>query len=545
VTDWWRTAVVYQIYPRSFADGNGDGIGDFEGATSRLKYLHGLGVDAVWLSPFYLSPQRDGGYDVADYREVDPVFGTVADAEAFIHRAHELGIRVVIDVVPNHTSSEHRFFQEALVSEPGSPAWARYHCVEGGGAGGVEPPNGWQSIFGGSAWSPITAPDGAPSGWWYLHLFDSSQPDVNWSHPDVVEEFDATLRFWFDRGVDGVRIDVAHGLVKAAGYPEVHPPEGGGAPVTWATPYFDQPEVHGIYRRWRHIADSYDPPRIFVAEAWLDSPEKRARYLREGELHTAFNFDLTIAEWDPAQWRASIDASLAADALVGAPTTWVTENHDVRRAPTRYGSRVLHRELPDPEDVARGRARSLAATMAILALPGTAYLYNGQELGLEEVIDLPDALRQDPQFARTAGAWLGRDGCRVPLPWRRAGSSLGFGPDGGAPPWLPQPASWSDLSVEAQDGLDVSFLERVRAALSARRSNASLLHGGFEWADDITGDGVLAFRRHLNGAPALLCAVNMGSAPVSLPTGGVLCASVVLREVGVLPPDSAVWLIEV
>ena len=316
MTDWWRTAVVYQIYPRSFADADGDGVGDLPGALQRLDHLHRLGIDAVWFSPFYASPQRDGGYDVADYRAVDPVFGTVADAEAFVARAHELGIRTILDVVPNHTSSEHRFFREAMASEPGSPAWARYHCVRGRGEAGENPPNNWQSIFAGPAWSPVRDADGAPTGWWYLHLFDSSQPDVNWDHPDVVAEFDAMLRFWFDRGVDGMRIDVAHGLVKQPGYPDVVPPQGGGAPVTWPTPYFDQPGVHDVYRRWRDIADSYDPPRIFVAEAWLDSPDKRARYLRQGELHTAFNFDLALAEWDAGQWRTVIDASIAADAPV-------------------------------------------------------------------------------------------------------------------------------------------------------------------------------------------------------------------------------------
>jgi len=539
--EWWRSAVVYQIYPRSFADGDGDGLGDLPGATSRLDYLRDLGVDAVWLSPFYRSPQRDGGYDVADYRDVDPVFGTLRDAESFVRRSHDLGIRVIVDVVPNHTSSEHRFFREAWASEPGSAAWSRYHCVRGRGVDGRDPPNSWQSIFGGPAWSPITDTTGAATGWWYLHLFDSTQPDVNWDHPDVVAEFDGTLRFWFDRGVDGMRIDVAHGLVKASGYPEVRASSTGGAPVTWATPYFDQPGVHDVYRRWRAIADSYDPPRMFVAEAWLDSPEKRAAYLRPDELHSAFNFDLTLAEWDATQWRDTIDRSLAADALVGAPTTWVTENHDVRRAPTRYGSRVLHRELPDDEAIARGRNRSLAAILVMLALPGSTYLYNGQELGLDEVIDLPDELRQDPQFARTAGAWLGRDGCRVPLPWRRAGVSMGFGPNEGERPWLPQPSRWADLSVEAQSGEPNSFLERVRSAIRVRRGQAALTLGSFRWDAERSHDGVLTFHRDLSGAPSVSCLVNMGSRPTDIAAGRVLCSTSDV-EAGVLPCDAAVWV---
>ncbi|NDE20691.1 MAG: alpha-amylase [Actinobacteria bacterium] len=352
--DWWRRAVVYQIYPKSFADGNGDGIGDLPGAISRLDYLRALGIDAVWFSPIFPSPQCDGGYDVSDYRDIDPMFGSITDAETLIREAHARQIRVILDIVPNHTSSKHRFFQEALSTLPGSPAWARYHCVRGRGEKGELPPNNWQSIFGGLAWTPLLAsPDGkstivgdasatagTPTGWWFLHLFDTHQPDVNWDHPDIVREFDDTLRFWFDRGVDGIRIDVAQGMIKQRGYPDVLDSKDPALLDPHAKPYFDQPEVHEVYRRWRKIADSYDPPRVFVAEAWLDTPEKRARYLRADELHTGFNFDLLTAEWDGNKWRDIIDSSMAADALVGAPTTWVTENHDVRRSPTRYGGRV-------------------------------------------------------------------------------------------------------------------------------------------------------------------------------------------------------------
>lgn len=538
--DWWRHAVVYQVYPKSFADGNGDGIGDLPGAISRLDYLRDLGVDAVWFSPIFPSPQCDGGYDVSDYRDIDPVFGTLGDAETFVREAHARGIKVILDVVPNHTSSKHRFFLEALATPPGSPAWQRYHCVRGKGDNGELPPNNWLSIFGGIAWTEILDAKGAKTGWWYLHLFDTHQPDVNWNHPDVVREFDDTLRFWFDRGIDGIRIDVAQGMIKEAGYPDVRDSNDPTLLDPHAKPYFDQPGVHDVYRRWRKIADSYDPPRVFVAEAWLDTPEKRARYLRADELHTGFNFDLLTAEWDGAKWKHIVTSSMAADALVGAPTTWVTENHDVRRAPTRYGGKVVHREVATPQHLALGRVRSVAAMHTILALPGTTYLFNGQELGVEEVIDLDDAQRQDPHFWRTKGEHLGRDGCRVPMPWRRSGVSLGFGPDSGKAPWLSQPKHWSDLSVEAQVSDSTSTLSRVRAAIAVRRARQALLRGDFAWEESLCRDGIVAFRRSLHGEKTVLCVANMGAKPSPRVSGSLLCASGDVSD-GVVPPDTTAW----
>ena len=555
--DWWRRAVVYQIYPKSFADGNGDGIGDLPGAISRLDYLRALGIDAVWFSPIFPSPQCDGGYDVSDYRDIDPMFGSITDAEMFIREAHARQIRVILDIVPNHTSSKHRFFQEALSTLPGSPAWARYHCVRGRGEKGELPPNNWQSIFGGLAWTPLLAsPDGkstivgdasatagTPTGWWFLHLFDTHQPDVNWDHPDIVREFDDTLRFWFDRGVDGIRIDVAQGMIKQRGYPDVLDSKDPALLDPHAKPYFDQPEVHEVYRRWRKIADSYDPPRVFVAEAWLDTPEKRARYLRADELHTGFNFDLLTAEWDGNKWRDIIDSSMAADALVGAPTTWVTENHDVRRSPTRYGGRVVHREVASPAHVALGRVRAVAAMYTILALPGTTYLFNGQELGLEEVIDLDDAEREDPHFHRTKGEHLGRDGCRVPMPWRASGTNFGFSPSNAKKSWLTQPVSWSALSVEAQEGDQGSTLNRVRAATAVRRTQPALQRGSFEWVREMCVDGVIAFRRAVAGSPSVVCVANMSANPTSPVVGTVLCSS---NEVsgGIVPPDTTAWFLQ-
>jgi alpha-glucosidase len=555
--DWWRRAVVYQIYPKSFADGNGDGIGDLPGAISRLDYLRALGIDAVWFSPIFPSPQCDGGYDVSDYRDVDPMFGSIADAETFIREAHARGIRVILDIVPNHTSSKHRFFQEALSTLPGSSAWARYHCVRGRGENGEFPPNNWQSIFGGLAWTQLLAsPDGkstivgdakaaggTPTGWWYLHLFDTHQPDVNWEHPDVVKEFDDTLRFWFDRGVDGIRIDVAQGMIKQRGYPDVLDSKDAALLDPHARPYFDQPEVHEVYRRWRKIADSYSPPRVFVAEAWLDTPEKRARYLRADELHTGFNFDLLTAEWDGNKWRDIIDSSMAADALVGAPTTWVTENHDVRRSPTRYGGRVVHREVASPAHLALGRVRALAAMYTILALPGTTYLFNGQELGLEEVVDLDDAEREDPHFHRTKGEHLGRDGCRVPMPWRASGTNFGFSANNAKKSWLTQPAAWSALSVEAQEGDRGSTLNLVRAATAMRRAQPALQRGGFEWLREMCVDGVVAFRRSIVGSPDIVCVANMSAKPTAPVAGSLLCASGEVSG-GVVPPNTTAWFVQ-
>ncbi len=537
---WWRNAVVYQIYPKSFADGNGDGVGDLPGAISRLDYLQSLGVDAVWFSPIFPSPQCDGGYDVSDYRNVDPLFGSIADAERFVREAHARDIRVILDVVPNHSSIEHRFFVEAIGTRPGSAAWQRFHCVQGKGAQGELPPNNWQSIFGGIAWTQIRDATGTPTGWWYLHLFDSGQPDLNWNHPDVVKEFDDTLRFWFDRGIDGIRIDVAQGMVKQVGYPDVKDSNDASLLDPHARPYFDQPEVHDIYRRWRKIADSYDPPRVFVAEAWLDTPEKRARYLRADELHTGFNFDLLTAEWNGEEWKRVISDSIAADALVGAPTTWVTENHDVRRSPTRYGGRVVHRQIATAEHLALGRLRACAAIYTILALPGTTYLFNGQELGLEEVIDLDDSQRQDPHFHRTHGEHLGRDGCRVPMPWTRAGVSLGFGPSTGLPAWLSQPPTWAELSVEMQEDDSSSSLARVRKAISVRRAQQAMLRGALEWDDERCRDGVMVFRRVLANHPSVVCIANMGMAATPAVQGTLLCASSEIFG-GEVPPDTTAW----
>ncbi|HEY8452796.1 MAG: glycoside hydrolase family 13 protein [Micromonosporaceae bacterium] len=527
---WAREAVIYQIYPRSFADSDGDGVGDLPGVTSRLDYLVELGVDALWLNPFYASPMADGGYDVSDHRAVDPVFGTLADVDRLLAEAHRRGLRVIVDLVPNHTSDRHPWFQEALRSGPGSPARDRYLFRDGRDGG---PPNNWRSVFGGPAWTQV------PDGQWYLHLFAPEQPDLNWEHPEVREEYADILRFWLDRGVDGVRIDVAHGLVKAPGLPD-DGPAGAELPAGVRTPYWDQDGVHDIYRHWRAILDRYTPERIAVAEAWVDDPERLARYVRPDELHQAFNFALLTAPWSADAFRRAIDGSLSAVAAVGAAPTWVLSNHDVVRHATRYGysgdtggAPGGIAEPPAAYDPARGLARARAATLMMLALPGSAYLYQGEELGLPEVTDLPAELRQDPLFRRSHGQVLGRDGCRVPLPW--SGDKPPFGFSTGTP-WLPQPEQWASLTVAAQAADPGSTLAMYRRALRCRR-RLRLGRGPLSWRP-APDPATLVFER-----PGLVCAVNCGDRPVRIdgvPARPEL-SSGPLPGPGVLPADTAAW----
>jgi alpha-glucosidase len=530
---WWRDAVIYQIYPRSFADANGDGIGDLPGIRSRLPYLRDLGVDAVWLSPFYLSPQADAGYDVADYRTVDPLFGTVDDARGLIADAHDLGVRVIVDLVPNHSSDQHVWFQQALAEGPGSPLRARYHFRDGRGEHGELPPNDWPSIFGGPAWTRVAG------GQWYLHLFAPEQPDFNWDHPAVADEFRTILRFWLDLGVDGFRIDVAHGLVKEPGLPDI------GTAATWhlldvgASPCFDRDGVHDIYRSWRRILDEYPGERIAVAEAWAPTLARVADYVRADELHQAFNFSYLSTAWNADAQRQMIDASLAAMDAVGAPATWTLSNHDV----VRHTNRLLQEnqgevagKRPTEVDPVAGLRRARAASLLLLALPGSAYLYQGEELGLPEVADLPDAVRQDPAFHRATGQDGYRDGCRVPIPWSGTSAPYGFGP---GTSWLPQPSSWAALSVEAQDGVAGSTLTMYREALALRRKVLAGT-GTLAWRESPAG--VLAFDR---GA-GFRCTVNMSPEPVRVPAGELLLASgpvKVERDAVVIPPDSTIWTI--
>jgi alpha-glucosidase len=599
--DWWRDAVVYQIYPRSFADADGNGMGDLPGITGRLDALAELGVDAVWLSPFYRSPQADAGYDVADYRDVDPRFGTLADFDAMLARAHELGLRLIVDLVPNHSSDRHRWFVQALAAAPGSPERDRYLFRDGRGPGGAEPPNNWLSVFGGPAWTRTAGADGTP-GQWYLHLFDPHQPDFNWDNAEVRAEFEAVLRFWLDRGVDGFRVDVAHGLLKQAGLPDYSPDpelgtmgfavptaegdpgsigdgssgggEGavggesssgaavsggdevfGGAEVSGGDevfggarpaaerashlgPMWDQDGIHEIYREWRRTLDKYSPPRIMVAEAWVQPLSRLSHYVRSDEMHQAFNFDFLEAPWDAPVLRAVITRSLAVNASVGATTTWVLSNHDVVRHPSRFGFDGSRRRggigADDPQpDAALGIRRARAATLTMLALPGSAYLYQGEELGLPEHTTLPDSARQDPTWERSGHTERGRDGCRVPIPWQSGAPALGFSPTGKS--WLPQPESFSSLARDRQQDDPDSTLTMYRSALRLRREHGLGL-GELSWLPDI-GAQVVAFR---NGAVTALA--NLGPEPIRLPAGQVLLASAALPGDGTLPVDTAVWL---
>ncbi|NGO68200.1 glycoside hydrolase family 13 protein [Streptomyces boncukensis] len=516
-TDWWRDAVIYQIYPRSFADGDGDGTGDLKGARTRLPHLASLGVDAVWLSPFYASPQADGGYDVADYRAIDPMYGDLADAAALISEAHALGLRVIVDLVPNHSSERHEWFQRALAGDPA--ARERYHFRPGRGPGGSEPPNDWESIFGGPAWTRTKNPDGT-HGDWYLHLFAPEQPDFNWDSPAVHDEFRSVLRFWLDLGVDGFRVDVAHGLVKPAGLPDVGASRQlrllGSEPL----PFFDQDGVHEIYRSWRRVLDAYPGARIGVAEAWTPSAARTALYVRPDELHQAFNFHYLNTAWDAAALREVIDESLDSLRAVGAPSTWVLSNHDVVRHRTRLGG---------------GLPRARAASLLMLALPGSAYLYQGEELGLPEVAGIPDEARQDPSFFRDTGQDGLRDGCRVPLPWARGGPSFGFGTGGS---WLPQPPEWGGLSVAAQTGDPDSTLELYRTALRTRRTTLAgpTATDTLDWLE--APDGVLAFRRG-----GFVCTANTRETAVRLPArpGELLLASGPCDGGAELPGDTTAW----
>ena len=510
--EWWRGAAIYQVYLRSFADGDGDGIGDLAGLRARLPYLAELGVDAIWLNPWYPSPMADGGYDVADYRAIDPAFGTLAEAEAYIAEAHALNIRTIIDIVPNHGSDQQDWFVQALRSRPGSVERERFIFRPGRGDA---PPNDWQSIFNGPAWTQLE------DGEWYLHLFAPEQPDFNWRNPEVVEEFHDILRFWLDRGVDGIRIDSAAVLFKDLDSVEES--------------YTDHDEVHDVYRGWRRITDSYDD-RFLVGEMWMPDQERFALYLRPDEMHTAFNFDFLSRPWEAEELKASIDLTLSTHVPIGAPPTWVLSNHDVTRPVTKYGRPDTSFSHQDRKhgmrtDLVLGERRARAAALLAMALPGGLYVYQGEELGLPEVEDLPDDLLQDPIFTRSGGTDRGRDGCRVPLPWSGKEPPFGFGT---GTPWLPQPPDWKNLTVESQHDDQNSMLTLYRTGLNLRRTH--LGDGTLTWLD--SPPGVLTFRRD----SGLTSITNLTPAPIELPPyDELLLASIPLDE-GQLPSDATAWL---
>jgi alpha-glucosidase len=537
-SEWWRSAIIYQIYPRSFADGNGDGMGDLPGITSRLGSLASLGIDAIWLSPFMRSPQKDAGYDVSDYTDVDPLFGTLADFDAMLTRSHELGMRVLVDLVPNHTSDQHRWFQAALAAPKGSPEREFYHFKEGKGENGELPPNNWLSMFGGPAWTRIE------DGQWYCHLFDSSQPDLNWENPAVQLAFEEILRFWLDRGVDGFRVDQPHAMGKAEGLPD-HPDveragagfiEGEASPPMWF-----QESVHPIFRRWRAILDSYPGERAMCGEAYVLPLRSMALWVRNDEFHQTFNFRFLDSEWKPEILFNSINESFKAFDEVGAPSTWVLSNHDIIRHATRMGG-VVGRPTAsdgigpnDPQpDRELGLRRARGATLFTLGLPGSTYLYQGEELGLPEHTTIAPEFRQDPTFFRTNGKRVGRDGCRVPLPWESgAGAANGFNDTGKA--WIPQPEIYAEYSRDLQEGVEGSTLEMYKHALKVRKE-LGLGHGSFDWVPEFTNETTLGYR---NGN--VLVIHNFGTRAIEKPSGVVIASSQNGASVA-LEPDQTVWL---
>lgn len=521
---WWQTAVIYEVYPRSFADADGDGVGDLTGLRQRLPYIASLGVQGIWLTPFQTSPQVDQGYDISDYCDVDPLFGTLADFDALLSEAHALGIRVLVDIVPNHTSTENALFQDALASAPGSAARAMFHFADGPDGHGLVRPNNWISVFGGSVWDRAH-PDSADDRQWYLHLFSSAQPDWNWHNPLVVDYFDAVLRFWFDRGVDGIRVDVAHGLFKAEGLPDS---------VTVPTVIdglrsnpmaMDQEPVHEVYRRWRRIAEEYDPPRLLVGEVNLD-PDRAGRYTRPDELHQTFAFAFARLGWQPEDWVAVGRELDAARREYGADPSWALENHDLVRTVTRFGGG------------GRGARRARAALLALLGLPGAMYVYQGQELGLPEV-DVPIETRRDPMWTKGG---VSRDGARIPLPWTTmAAGTHGFSPDGAQPAWLPAPDGWGDWSIDAQRADTGSAVSAFTEATALRDEllAAGVFQAGEAALWRLAAGGLVLCERE----GGVTVAVAMGERPVPLPAGRVLCSSAALLPNGLLPADAAAWIL--
>lgn len=539
--EWWRSAVIYQIYPRSFADGNGDGMGDIPGITSRLASLAELGVDAIWSSPFFKSPQKDAGYDVSDYRDIDPLFGTLADFDNLVAQAQNHGIRIIVDLVPNHSSSEHPWFLEALAAPKDSAARSRYMFREGKGKNGELPPNNWQSVFGGNAWTRVA------DGQWYLHIFDSSQPDFNWENKEVQQEFESVLRFWLDRGAAGFRIDVAHGMIKAEGLPDIvenNSTMSGTSPNKpkdreTPHPFWGQEGVHEINRQWRRVLDEYQD-RAMCAEAWVMPLSRMAKWARTDEYHQTFNFGYLETPWNCEGLEKVIDESLKEFGSVGAPSTWVLSNHDVIRHATRLSYDVIPKQGdgigPDYEqpNTARGLRRARAATAFMLGLPGGAYIYQGEELGLPEHTTLEGKYREDPTYFRTKGERVGRDGCRVPIPWESDKPAFGFSASGKS--WLPQPQSYREYSRDLQVGVNGSTLELYKSMLKNRKGFA-IGHGDFSWSSEHCTESSLGY---VNSGVLVLA--NFDGEDIPLPSGEILLSTQTDLSTGLLEFDQVVWI---
>lgn len=540
---WWQTSVIYQIYPRSFADGNGDGIGDLQGITGRLESLAALGIDAIWFSPFFKSPQKDAGYDVSDYKSIDPLFGSNEDFDVMLKKAKGLGLRIIVDLVPNHSSTEHELFQAALRAKPGSPERDMYIFRDGKGEDGELPPNNWESVFGGRAWTRITEPDGTP-GQWYLHIFDSSQPDFNWENPRVRDFFDDVLRFWLDKGVDGFRIDVAHGMIKDMLLPDLKEETKLAGHIQAhdnAHPFWGREAIHDVIRRWRSVLDEYDE-RAMCAEAWVLPLSRMARWVRSDEYHQTFNFGYLETPWNKDALVKVVTDSLYEFGKVGAPSTWVLSNHDVIRHVSRMGLSGTPPQGdgigPEGEqpDEAMGLRKGRAATAFMLGLPGGAYLYQGEELGLPEHTMLDGKFRQDPTYFRTEGKRVGRDGCRVPIPWEaNGGDSFGFNKTGKS--WLPQPSSYKRYARDTQEGVAGSTLELYKRLLKERKG-FNLGSGEFRFAPEYSSDSTLGY---INNGVLVLS--NFGPDSVALPKGKLLVTTQHdLTLEGVLEHDQTAWI---
>lgn len=547
---WWRDAVTYQIYIRSFADENGDGIGDIKGIISRLDYLKSLGIDALWITPWYPSPQHDNGYDVADFMDIAPEYGTLDLAQELIDEVHKRGLRIIIDIVPNHSSHEHLWFREAVAAEPGSAERDRYLFRDGKGVNGEEPPNNWDSVFGGPAWTRIKESNGE-LGQWYCHIFAPEQPDFNWENPEVRDHFLQILRFWLDRNVDGFRVDVAHGLVKAEGLPDAPFQEHFGLLDSRDFPYWDQDGVHEIYREWRKLLDSYSGQRMAVSEAWVNPPSRSALYVRPDELANTFNFDFLTVKWRSEPLKKSIDASMVGMAEVGAPVTWVLSNHDVVRVVNRLEAEFVSEGETEKAaesitatrvfDHVRANQRARSAALLMLALPGAVFLYQGEELGLPEVLDIPTERLQDPIWKMSGNKERGRDGCRVPLPWKTTeAGAFGFSSNveiTRTSSWLPQPEHWGEYSAEGQEAQESSMLRLYRTALRHRKTNPSLMNEYFSWLDSPHHSFI--FTRAQD--ESFLCIVTF-EAGESIPPGYMVLMSSQNIEEGRIPPNTTVWL---
>lgn len=476
---WWAEAVGYQVYVRSFADADGDGLGDLRGITDRLAHLAWLGVDTVWINPFYTSPMRDAGYDVADYCAVDPRFGTLADFDRLVTRAHELGLRVIVDVVPNHTSSDHPWFRAAR-SSPDNPYRDYYVWRDPAPDGG--PPNNWASVFGGPAWTYDE-----DSGQYWLHLFLPEMPDLNWANPAVADEFDAILEFWLDRGVDGFRVDVAHALLKHPEFPDLPPVAGpsdddgtGSASGFAALDHvydFDQPATPDVYRRWRRVVE--ERGAVLLGEVYLLEAAKVGRYVTEQQgLHLAFWLGPLHCRWEADALRETLRGAVTE---IGEWVAWPVGNHDRPRNATRLGGGRA------------GRERAMALATLMLGLPGVPFIYQGEELGLADV-EVPAEAIQDPVGHRN-GPERSRDPARTPMPWEPV---EGFGftrPD--VTPWLPFGPRQDADTVAVQRTDPASPLQRFRALIAARKSISDLTRTparATEWLDG-EGEPVIAYRR--------------------------------------------------